>query len=81
MKNLKEWFEEQSLWICILGIVICLIVLAGCIFGCAAVFMLLWNYAIVAALTIAMPIGYWHAVCMVIIPAFICLPVVRKNIK
>ena len=80
MRKLKELFEDQEWWVVALSIVIVIVLLVGGIFGCAAIFMLLWNYAVVAALTIAMPIKFWHALCIVILPTFICLPIARRNI-
>ena len=80
MRKLKELFEDQTWWVSALSIIIFLVVLVGGIFGCAAVFMVLWNYAVVAALTIAAPIGFWHALCLVCIPMFICSPIIRRNI-
>lgn len=80
MKKLKEWFEDQEWWVAALSIIIFLVILVGGIFACAAVFMVLWNYAVVAALTIAMPIKFWHALCLVCIPMFICSPIIRRNI-
>ena len=80
MKKLKEFFEDYDWWVAVLSIVIFVILLVSGICACAAVFMVLWNYAVVAALTIAAPIGFWHALCLVCIPLFICSPIIRRNI-
>ena len=80
MKRLKEWFEEQDCWVAILGVLIFVVLLVGGLACCAVVFMVLWNYAVVAALTIAAPIGFWQALCLVCIPLFICSPIIRRNI-
>lgn len=80
MRKLEEWIENQEWWVAVLGIVSFIVVLVSGICACAAVFMLLWNYAVVAALTIAMPIKFWHALCLVCIPMFICSPIIRRNI-
>ena len=33
-------------------------------------FMLLWNYAVVAAISVANPIGYWVSFCLMIFISF-----------
>jgi hypothetical protein len=33
-------------------------------------FMLLWNYAVVAAISVAKPIGYWVSCCLMIFISF-----------
>lgn len=80
MRKLEEWLEDREWWETVLILVIFVVTLVGGICACAAVFMLLWNYAVVAALTIAMPIKFWHALCLVCIPMFICSPIIRRNI-
>lgn len=80
MKHVWEWFKDQDGWLAIIGGLIFLTLLLGGIAGCAAIFMVLWNYAVVAALTIAAPIGFWQALCLVCIPLFICSPIIRRNI-
>ena len=30
-------------------------------------FMVVWNYAVVAAISVAKPIGYWVAFCLILI--------------
>lgn len=56
MKNADKW----ALTVCLLAI------LAIAPFVLAWPFRLIWNYAIVQALSIANPIGYWPAFWLVV---------------
>ncbi len=49
-----------------MGALVLLVVVIGLLFLVAFPFMWMWSYAIVAALTVAKPIDYWPAFCMMI---------------
>jgi len=67
---MQSWFEhlsEQPWWVILIEVVLVLGIIFGCLCADAAILMLLWNYAAVAALAVATPIGFWQAVCLVLI--------------
>lgn len=64
-------FKEYGFGWGMLATLLLLGVMFGIACGCGAIFMCIWNYAVVAAVTVFAEIGFWQAVCMVILPMFI----------
>lgn len=72
---MKVWFKhlsEQSWWVILIEVVLFLGILFGCLCADAALLMVLWNYAMVAAFVTAAPIGFWQAFCLGLVPLFLC---------
>lgn len=52
----------DKVMVVVFTLILCMIIA----FVMALPFMLLWNYAVVAAFTIVKPINYWVSVCLMI---------------
>lgn len=55
--------------------ILVLIIFAALCFGilcaCSALLMLLWNFAVVSAIAVCVPIGFWEAMCLQLAVAFL----------
>lgn len=68
MKNLLKGLSIPQM---ILVLIITIAVAFGILCATSALLMVLWNFAVVGAIAVCVPIGFWEAMCLQLAVAFL----------
>ena len=73
MKNaLTNVYENYGCLALILVVFLALALVFGGLCANAALLMVCWNFAVVAAVSVCAPIGFWQALVLILALAFLC---------
>lgn len=78
INSTRDSYEEHGVATAIIGCIIAIGVAFGCLCGVAALLMVCWNFAVVSAITVCSPIGFWKAVVLILAVNFL-LPSNKSN--
>ena len=71
MNEVKNIYEEHGLAVLIICIILALALGFGLMCASAALFMVCWNFAVVAAIPICAPISFWVAFVFILAMDFL----------
>lgn len=72
MKNaLTNVYENYGCLACIVVIILAFGLMFGLLCANAALLMVCWNFAVVAAVSVCAPIGFWQALVLILALAFL----------
>ena len=74
----RESYEEHGVATAIISCIIAIGIAFGSLCGVAALLMVCWNFAVVSAITVCAPIGFWKAVVLILAVNFL-LPSSKSN--
>ena len=65
LKTTRKCYDDSGIGAAILAIILCLAIVFGILCGISALFMVCWNGAVVPAISVCNPMGFWQAMVFI----------------